>query len=128
MPRDHACVREEFLCVVKQWLPQSCQWKETVEGAYPTYDLARERALSLNKVDIECYVSRCKPPCKEEDGRWTDLDAAHEMARALDFIRDHWKYDEYMCSCCLRDEMYNDDAKHRKSCWVAIEFGLPRET
>ena len=59
-----ACVREDFLCVVKQWLPQSMKWEEVIEGHYPTYDAARLRAIELMTKDTEAYVTKPAPSPK----------------------------------------------------------------
>jgi len=61
-----ACVREIFLCVVRQWLPQSMEWKEVIEGYYPTFNEARVRAIQLNSGTSEAYVANGIPKDKTE--------------------------------------------------------------
>jgi len=61
-----ACVREIFLCVVRQWLPQSMEWKEVIEGYYPTFDEASARAIQLNSGTREAYVTKEIPKDKAE--------------------------------------------------------------
>jgi len=57
------------------------------------------------------------------------VDRDHELARALDLIRDNWEYDGFVCIACNRDryDKRTNSEAHYADCWVAEEFGFPRE-
>lgn len=50
-----------YICVAKQWLPESMEWKECVEGEYPTFEQARKRAVEISTVGVQGYVARPSP-------------------------------------------------------------------
>lgn len=58
VPRDVPESRAgKFLCVVKQWLQESMEWKECVAGSHGTFEEARYQANNLRVVGCQAYVA-----------------------------------------------------------------------
>lgn len=46
-----------FEVAVKQWLPESCEWKEVRTGAFTSFDDADKEAARLRKPGVQAYVA-----------------------------------------------------------------------
>ena len=46
----------KYIAVIKQWLPQSCTWKESFAGEYVSWEDANRRVEQLAGLNREGYI------------------------------------------------------------------------
>ena len=68
MNAPYAFVREDYLVVVKQWLPESCEWKEVIAAHCPSYDEARLKAIALTSLGRQGFVANAALTAEKKTG------------------------------------------------------------